>query len=165
MKEKIKKYIKEGIIFIVVLTIALNAMSYYRSLDLNKDKLDFESVKLLDDTTIYNIPKDKPILIHFWATWCPVCKVEAPNIEKISKNYEVITIAVQSGDKEEIQRYLDERDLSFKVVNDKDGLYSRKFNIKVFPTTLIYDKNRNLKFSEVGYTSTAGLYSRMALSK
>ncbi|WP_072681773.1 protein disulfide oxidoreductase [Arcobacter sp. LA11] len=165
MKEKIKKYIKEGIIFIVVLTIALNAMSYYRSLDLNKDKLDFESVKLLDDTTIYNIPKDKPILVHFWATWCPVCKVEAPNIEKISKDYEVITIAVQSGDKEEIQRYLDERDLSFKVVNDKDGFYSRKFNIKVFPTTLIYDKNRNLKFSEVGYTSTAGLYSRMLLAK
>ncbi len=45
------------------------------------------------------IPNNKPILLHFWATWCPTCKFEAPNIEKVSKDYEVITIAVQSGTK------------------------------------------------------------------
>jgi len=43
MKEKIKKYLKEGVIFIVTLTIALNAVSYYRSLDLNKDSLNIKS--------------------------------------------------------------------------------------------------------------------------
>ena len=162
MKEKIKKYLKEGVIFIVTLTIALNAVSYYRSLDLNKDNLNIKSFKLLDDSG-YKIPENKPVLVHFWATWCPVCKVEAPNIEKISKDYEVITIAVQSGEKEEIQNYLDERKLSFKVVNDKDGFYAKRFNISVFPTTLIYDKSKKLKFSEVGYTTTVGLYSRMAM--
>ena len=164
MKEKIKKYLKEGVIFIVTLTIALNAMSYYRSLDLNKDNLSIKSFKLLDNTE-YQIPENKPVLVHFWATWCPVCKVEAPNIEKISKDYEVITIAVQSGEKEEIQNYLDERKLSFKVVNDNDGFYAKKFNISVFPTTLIYDKSKSLKFSEVGYTTTVGLYSRMTMVK
>lgn len=164
MKSKIKKYLKEGIIFIVMITIVMNAMSYYRSLALNKEKLTIESVKLLDNTSYY-IPKDKPVLVHFWATWCPTCKFEAPNIEKISNDYEVITIAVQSGSKKEIQNYLDEHNLSFKVVNDNDGILSRKFNIQVFPTTFIYDKQKNLNFSEVGYTTTAGLYSRMALSQ
>jgi len=164
MKNKIKKYIKEGVAFIVILIIAMNVISYYRSLDLNKDKLDINSFKLLDNTK-YEVPKDKPILVHFWATWCPTCKFESPNIEKISKDYEVITIAVQSGNKKEIQNYLDEHKLTFKVVNDEDGFYSQKFNIKVFPTTIIYDKNKNQKFSEVGYTTTAGLYSRMALSQ
>lgn len=163
MKEKIKKYLKEFIIFVVLLTIAMNAMSYYKSIDLNKDDLDMDTFTLLDDNT-YILPKDKPLLIHFWASWCPICKVEAPNIEKISKDYEVITIAVQSGSKEEIQKYLDEHKLTFKVVNDENGFYFQKFNIKVFPTTLIYDKNKKLKFSEVGYTTTAGLYSRMLLS-
>ncbi len=162
MKEKIKKYLKEGIVFIVMLTIAMNAMSYYNSLDLNKDKLDINTFKLLDNSE-YTLPKNKPVLVHFWATWCPTCKFEAPNIEKISKDYEVITIAVQSGTKQEIENYLKEENLSFKVVNDEDGFYSRKFNIKAFPTTLIYDKDKNQKFSEVGYTSTAGLYSRMLL--
>ena len=162
MKDKIKKYLKEGLIFILMLIIALNAISYYNSLDLNKEKLTIQSFKLLDDS-LYIVPNDKPVLIHFWATWCPTCKLEASNIEKISKDYEVITIAVQSGTKEEIEKYLDEHKLSFKVVNDDDGFYSQMFNIKAFPTTFIYDKNKNLKFSEVGYTSTAGLYARMML--
>ncbi|MGK0255697.1 MAG: thiol-disulfide isomerase/thioredoxin [Arcobacteraceae bacterium] len=160
MKDKIKKYFKEGVIFIVMITIGMNAISYYRSGDLNKDRLQIESFKLLDDT-LYTVSKDKPLLIHFWATWCPTCKFEAANIERISKDYDVISIAVQSGSKKKIQAYLDTNNLSFKVVNDEDGYYSKKFNIQVFPTTLIYDKNKKLKFSEVGYTSTAGLYSRM----
>lgn len=164
MKEKIKKYLKEAIVFIVVLTVAANALSYYRSLDLNKEKLDLEKVLLLDGSS-YDIPKNKPILVHFWATWCPTCNLEASNIEKVSKDYEVLTIAVQSGSKEDIEKYLKEHKLTFKVVNDTNGIYSQKFNIKAFPTSFIYDKNRNLKFTEVGYTTTAGLYSRMALSK
>jgi thiol-disulfide isomerase/thioredoxin len=164
MKEKIKKYTKEGLIFVVTLVIVMNALSYYRSLDLNKDKLDIDTFTLLDNTQ-YMIPQDKPIVIHFWATWCPTCKFEASNIEKISKDYEVITIAVQSGTKEEIDKYMNENKLTFKVVNDEDAFFSQKFNIKAFPTTLIYDKEKNIKFTEVGYTTTAGLYSRMALIK
>ncbi|KAB7884560.1 redoxin domain-containing protein [Poseidonibacter ostreae] len=162
MKEKIKKYFKETIIFVVMLTIAMNAMSYYRSLDLNKENLNIEKFKLLNNTE-YKVQANKPILVHFWATWCPTCKFEAANIEKISKDYEVITIAIQSGSKDEIQKYLNDNNLTFNVVNDDDGFYSRKFNIEVFPTTLIFNKDKELKFSEVGYTTTAGLYSRMAL--
>ncbi len=163
MKDKIKKYLKEGIIIVVMLIIAINGVSYYRALDLNKDSLNIDKFTLLDNNT-YTIPTDKPILIHFWASWCPICEFEAPNIEEVSKDYEVITIAVQSGSDEAIQRYLDEHKLKFKVVNDEDGFYFQKFNIKVFPTTLIYDKNKNLKFSEVGFTTTAGLYARLILS-
>lgn len=161
MNDKIKKYLKELIIFVVILTISLNAFSYYKSLDLNKDSLDIDTFTLLTKET-YTIPKDKPILIHFWASWCPICEIEAANIEKISKDYEVLTIAVQSGSNEDIQKYLDEHELSFRVVNDEDGFYSQKFNIKGFPTTLIYDKDKKLRFSEVGYTSTAGLLIRMS---
>ncbi len=163
MEDKIKKHLKEGVILVIFLAIAMNGISYYKSLDLNKDRLDIDNFTLLDGSK-YLVSKDKPILIHFWATWCPICKVEAPNIEKISKDYEVITIAVQSGSKKQIQEYISEHKLSFKVVDDTNGFYSKKFNIKVFPTTFIYDKNKKLKFSEVGYTTTLGLYTRVMLS-
>ena len=162
MKDKVKKYFKEAIVFVFTLMIIINIISYYRALDLNKESLDIKSFILIDNTE-YLIPDNKKILVHFWATWCPTCKFEAANIEKISKDYEVITIAIQSGSKEEIQKYLNDNNLTFKVVNDEDGVYSRKFNIEVFPTTLIFNKDKELKFSEVGYTTTAGLYSRMAL--
>jgi len=156
----LKKYIKEIVSFVIILTILANIVSYYKSTDLNKDTLDLTSVKLLDDT-LYTLDKQKPILIHFWATWCPICDVEASNIQKISNNFEVITIAVDSTSTTEIKNYLEKNNLNFKVVNDLDKQYAKKFNISVFPTTFIYDKNKKLVFSEVGYTSTIGLYLRM----
>ena len=164
MQNKIKKYFKEFIIFIITLTLVMNIISYYNSLDLNKDKLTINNFKLLDDSN-YIVSTDKPLLIHFWASWCPTCKFESSNIEKISQNYEVITIAVQSGTNEEVKKYLDEHNLTFKVVNDEDGFFSQKFNIKAYPSTFIYDENKNLRFTEVGYTTTFGLYFRMMFIK
>jgi len=148
---KIKHYIKEIISTLIIITIMTNAVSYYRSTDLNKEKLPLSNV-ILDN---------KPILIHFWATWCPICKVEAPNIQEISEKYNVLTIATNSGSDMQIKEYLNEHNVDFKVINDENSNYARMFNIQVFPTTLIYDKDRSLIFSEVGYTSTFGLYIRM----
>ncbi len=164
MNPKVKKYAKEIAKTLIILTIILNIVSYFKSQDLNKDKLNIQTFKLLDNST-YTVSNDKPILVHFWATWCPTCKIEAGNIERVSKEYEVITIASQSGSKEEIQKYLEENNLTFKVVNDLDGEYANKFNISAYPTTFIYDKDKNMTFSEVGYTSTFGLFVRMWWSK
>lgn len=160
MKDKLKYYIKEIIVFTAALTIIANAVSYYRSGDINKESLEFNSVILLNGVE-YSIPKNKPVVIHFWATWCPTCKVEAANIQRLSKDYEVLTIAVNSKDDKYIKEYLKKQDLNFKTLNDKNGYYASKFNIEVFPTTLIYNKNKELVFSEVGFTSTLGLYLRM----
>ena len=56
---------------------------------------------------------------------------------------------------------MQEKGLSFKVLNDKDGEWGRVFKIEVFPTTFIYDAKGELRFTEVGYTSTAGLLARL----
>ena len=157
---RLKHYLKEIAIFIVVMTIFANILSIYKSSDLNNEALTLNSITLMNNE-LYSFKEDKPILIHFWATWCPTCKLEASNIEMISKQYEVISVAVNSGSNKEIQNYLNENGFTFKVVNDQQSIYSSEFKIAAFPTTFIYDKNRNLVFSEVGYTSTIGLYFRM----
>jgi len=148
---KFKTYIKEIIKSILIITVVLNAFSYYRAQDLNKDTLPIKKIDL----------NGQPLMIHFWATWCNVCKLEAANIQSVSKKYKVISIASQSGTDEDIKKYMKENDVDFTFVNDYDNSYAKKFNITVFPTTLIYDKDKNLVFSEVGYTSTLGLYLRM----
>jgi len=160
MKEKIKQYTKEIVIFIVVMTIFANAVSLYKSTDLNKEPLSISNIKLLDGS-IYRFTNDKPVLIHFWAIWCPTCKVEASNIQAISESYNIITIAVKSGTNNEINSWLNENSYNFRTVNDNSGALSSKFKITAFPTTFIYDKDKNLVFSDVGYTSTWGLYLRM----
>ena len=149
---RVKHYAKEIVLFFIVMTIFMNILSLYKSTDLNKKPLNLPNITLTHN---------KPVLIHFWATWCPTCKVEASNIQTISEYYDVVTIAVKSGSNQEIQKYLDENNYTFRVVNDSTGAISSNFKIGVFPTTFIYDKDKNMVFSEVGYTSTWGLALRM----
>jgi len=158
MRAKVKHYLKEVIFFIITMTVIANLMSYYKSRDLNHTDFDIKESKLIDNS-IYK-PNNGVKVIHFWATWCPTCKLEAANIEYLSKYYDVITIAVNSGSDYEIANYLKEHNLNFKVINDKDSELSKLYNITAFPTTLIYNKDNKVVFSDVGYTSTLGLFVR-----
>jgi len=160
MKKKIKHYIKEIIVFIVIITILSNIISSYNASNLNKQKLPNINLELIDGSN-YTNKKAKPILVHFWATWCPICRLEAQNIQTLSENFEVLSIAVKSGSVYDIQEYMNKNKLTYKVYNDEDTLLASKYNIVAYPTTFIYDKNRDLIFSEVGYTSTIGLWLRM----
>jgi len=55
--------------------------------------------------------------------------------------------------------------LDYRVINDEKGALAAKFNIEVYPTTLLYDGNGTLKFTEVGYSTTLGLQARLELIK
>ena len=157
-----KKIFKEVLTAIAVIFIFSNIISWLRQPELSSTQLPERTVELLDGTK-YRLETGKPLIVHFWATWCRVCKVEAPNIERLSKEYEVLTIAVNSGDDRSIEAYMQKNHLHFKVVNDKEGVWAEQFNIEVFPTTFIYDAKGKLRFTEVGYTTTAGLLARMKL--
>ena len=157
-----KKIAKEIAIGVLILFVVSNVVSYLRKPDLSSDVLPAIEVKLLDGS-FFNAPREKPLVIHFWGTWCPVCKVEASNIQALSEKYDVLTIAVNSGNDDAIKAYMGERQLSFRVFNDKEGKWAKQFDIEVFPTTFIYDAKGDLRFSEVGYTTTAGLLARMAI--
>jgi len=159
-KWNIKSIIKEIVIGVILLFIFTNIISYLRKPELSSTQLPQVKVQLLDGNH-YSPKKCKALVVHFWATWCPTCKLEASNIEAISEKYEVLTIAVNSGDNAKIKAYMTQRDLSFKVVNDSDGKLATQFNVEAYPTTFIYNASGELKFTEVGYTSTIGLFARM----
>jgi thiol-disulfide isomerase/thioredoxin len=117
-------------------------------------------VTLLNNKS-YTLPKNEPIIIYFWGTWCPVCKMQSKNIETVSKNFNVLSIAVKSGSNMEIEEYLKSQNLSFSVFNDQDSSMAQKFRISIFPTIIIFDKDGNEIFSDVGYTTIFGLWLRM----
>ena len=160
MKQKLKHYTKEILIFLVVMTIISNLISLYKSQDLSKQKFNLLSNKLITKE-LYTPTQNRPILLHIWGTWCPVCKAEADNIQRLSEYYDVITVAVNSGSDIEIAKYLKENGLNYRVINDKEGHIAQELHVAVYPTTFIYDKDKNLLFSEVGYTSSFGLFIRM----
>ena len=160
MTNRIKSTLKEITIAVVLLFILSNIISYIRQPELGSTQLPQIEVQLVDGST-FSVEKGKPLVIHFWATSCPACKLEAPNIETVSKEYDVLSISVNSGNDEKVKAYMEEHALSFKVFNDVKGAWATQFNLEVYPTTFIYDAKGKLRFTEVGYTTTAGLLARL----
>ncbi|WP_345976538.1 protein disulfide oxidoreductase [Sulfurimonas sp. HSL3-7] len=158
----LKRILKEIAIMLLMILVISNVLSYIRKPDITENQLPAIKALLISgdqfDSAVF---EGKPLLIHFWATWCPTCKVEADNIQRLSKQYNVVTFAVKSGDNEALRTYMEEREFDFGVINDNDGRWASRFNVQGYPTTFIYDASGEIRFSEVGYTSTAGLLLRM----
>lgn len=105
--------------------------------------------------------KEKPILVHFWATWCPVCRLEQSSIENISKSHSLISIAMQSGTNEELEHFMQEEKLSFRVINDEFGRLSKTYRVRGVPASFIINKENMIQFVDVGYTTEMGLRLRL----
>lgn len=96
--------------------------------------------------------KGKTIFLNFWATWCPPCKAEMPDIEKLYKEYnknndDVVIMGVASpnlgneGDQEYIENFLEEEGYTFPVVFDEGGELVYRYGFSSFPSTIIVDKD------------------------
>lgn len=161
-KWDLKSIGKEILYTLLLFFIISMVVNYIRKPEVEED---IYTLTLRDiHNNIIAIDKQTPLVVHFWATWCPTCKLEASNIESISKSYPLVSIAVNSGSNEKIERFMKEHELNYTVVNDTQGELAKKFGVEAYPTTLIYDGDGKLRFSEVGYTTTLGLEARMALA-
>jgi thiol-disulfide isomerase/thioredoxin len=107
----------------------------------------------------------RPVLVHFWATWCPICKLEQGAINALSADYPVITIATQSGDAQAVQAFLQEQQLHFPVLMDEDGALLQRFGLHGVPATFVIDPHGKIAFREVGYTTGWGLRARLWLAR
>lgn len=159
---RLKSWAKEISITLLLIFLVSNAISHFRAPTFDDTTLPSITTTLIDNNLFStNDYKNKPLLIHFWATWCPTCKLEASSIQSLSQSYNVVTIAVKSGSDEALNAYLKEHGLDFRVINDQDGIYAEKFLVPAFPATFIYDKQNTLAFAEIGYSSEWGLALRM----
>jgi thiol-disulfide isomerase/thioredoxin len=109
--------------------------------------------------------KGQPVLLHFWATWCPVCKLEQDSIDAISKDHAVITVAMNSGNDLQVKTYLQEHNLSFPVIVDERSVLAKQFGVQGVPTSFVIDPEGSIAFTEVGYTTSWGLRFRMWLAQ
>jgi len=107
----------------------------------------------------------KPVLVHFWATWCPVCRAEQGAINDIAQQgSSVITVAMQSGDSVEVVKYMKEQDIDFHVVNDPDSRIAQAWGVNSVPASFIISPDGKIRFVEVGYTTGIGLKLRLWLA-
>ena len=95
--------------------------------------------------------KGKTVFLNFWATWCPPCRSEMPEIQELYESYgknegDLIVLGIaapgsgQEGDADEITAFLEENGYSFPVVMDETAKSFTEYGIRAFPTTFMIDK-------------------------
>lgn len=110
--------------------------------------------------------KGKPLLLHFWATWCNICKFEQDWITAIEKDWPVLTVASLSDEsEEEIRRYLKRNNIEhWQTIIDKNNSLAEHYGIVAVPSTFVIDSNGEIRFKEVGITTPWGWRLRLWLT-
>jgi len=108
---------------------------------------------------------DRPMLLHFWATWCPICRLEEGEIMRLSRNHPVLTVAMQSGSAAEVDAHLTERERELAVVNDPDGALAQRYGVRAVPSTFIIDRDGQIVFRKQGYAPPLELRFRLWLAR
>ena len=104
--------------------------------------------------------KGKVVFLNFWATWCPPCKEELPDIEALYQEYnlnkdEVVFLGITNPSSEAypnnsdesidvIKDFLVQNEYTFPVLFDETGAILQNYYIQAFPTTFIIDKEGNI---------------------
>jgi thiol-disulfide isomerase/thioredoxin len=105
------------------------------------------------------------VLVHFWATWCLPCRAEQGTIAAIAQDHpNTITVAMRSGSDEIVAKHLAEQGLHFPVLNDADGHISSAWGVHAVPASFIISPDGQIRFVEVGLTTSIGLQLRLWLA-
>lgn len=119
--------------------------------------IDFELKDQYGKTHKLSDYKGKVVFLNFWATWCPPCKMEMPDIQKIYEKYEkqgekseVVVLSVvapntqDEKDVEGIKAFLEENGYTYPVLMDDGGYTFGAYRISSLPTTFMIDKEGNV---------------------
>ena len=115
--------------------------------DFELKTLDGETVKLSDY-------KGQRVMLNFWATWCPPCRAEMPDMQKFQENKDVQVLAVNlhetESDPDNVQEFIDELKLTLTVPLDEKSAVSNHYQIMAYPTSFMIDSNGRIQSIVMG---------------
>lgn len=97
----------------------------------------------LDFLVASQFSKGLPTLINFWATWCEPCKLEMPSLDVLADwegegHLQVVAIDVRENSSR-AERFLAQRNLHLRVIQDPDAQTAKRFRVSIYPTTILID--------------------------
>ncbi len=134
---------------------ALPARLQTEAPDFNLTATDGSQVKLSD-------LRGKVVLVNFWATWCPPCKAEMPDLNALQQEYgrahDLVVLGINAGDDSQaaVKAFAQQYQLSFPLLLDPDDRVSdAQYAVRALPTSLIIDRTGKIRSQWLGQLSRA----------
>lgn len=94
------------------------------------------------------------VMVNFWATWCPPCRAEMPDMEKFHQDRDVAILAVNMTDTEmndeQVENFANTYELTFPILLDEEAEMADLYNIQPLPTTYMIDSNGVIQYRTLG---------------
>jgi peroxiredoxin len=114
----------------------------------------FSLVDLDDNVHTLADYKGKPLIVNFWATWCPPCRAEMPSMERAWKKIEpegIAMIGINVGENfDQVFGFTADIDVSFPLLLDTDGQVTNAWPIEGLPTTYILNPDGEMVYRMIG---------------
>ncbi|MGY0692703.1 peroxiredoxin family protein [Virgibacillus sp. FSP13] len=115
---------------------------------------DFELKTLDGETVRLSDYKGERVLVNFWATWCPPCRAEIPDLQKLYDKKDVTILAVNLTESEksegDVKNFVEEFEMTFPVLKDTNSKVSTTYQVRAYPTSYMIDSNGRIQFIAMG---------------
>ncbi|PID77477.1 MAG: cytochrome c biogenesis protein (TlpA) [Deltaproteobacteria bacterium] len=139
---------KIGVVAVMVLAGCILLAAVNSSAEKQMPSFKLENVKdgkMLDSREL----ADKAMLITFFATWCPPCRMEVSELVKLQNNYAekgftVVGMSMDNGDGRKVKKFIDEFSVNYPVVMPDRGIINEYGGIYSIPTTFLVNRKGNV---------------------
>ena len=95
------------------------------------------------------------VMINFWASWCGPCRQEMPLLDEMYRKYKKLGFTIWGvniePDSSNAQRLLKDVPVTFPILFDTQNSVSKMYNVSAMPSTVLVDRNGNLRYIHKGY--------------
>jgi thiol-disulfide isomerase/thioredoxin len=159
---KPKRRLRGLLVNVAVILVIFLGIQWYKSRPLASGAAPpLTGVSVTGESVDLEALRGEPVLVHFWATWCPTCKLEEGSIDSLSRDYQVVTVAMQSGGDREVAAYLRKQGLGFDAVADPYGEIAAEWGVRGVPSSFVLDAGGDISSRNVGYTPGVALRGRL----
>ena len=109
--------------------------------------------------------RGQAVVLNFWATWCPPCQAEMPELQAAHQRYGesgLVVLGVNQAEAPDVvQSFLETRGLDFPVVLDSRGIASQLYQVNSLPSTFFIDRSGVIRGVVIGQMNAATLKQQL----